>query len=173
MTHDGRPVLSDFGISRLLINSKTFAGTTSIKGNTRWMAPELIEETASKSHTKSSDVWAFGMVLYVCTRSISIEGFVNVIQEALSGEAPYHTMQNEAQVVISIINDKLPAKPEVSRESGTHFEMLWGCCLICWRKDPKARPPMAKVRELLDVGRQQVIATSLDYKNGRTKLLNL
>ena len=68
---DGRPVLSDFGISRLLINSVTIAGTTSIKGNMRWMAPELLipEEGVvleHSCHTKATDVWAFGMVVYVC-----------------------------------------------------------------------------------------------------------
>ena len=71
MAEDGRPVLSDFGISRLLIHSKTFAGTTSIKGNLRWMAPELLMaeedvETEHECHTKATDVWAFGMVIYVC-----------------------------------------------------------------------------------------------------------
>ena len=76
MTHDGQPVLSDFGISRLLVNSKTFAGTTSIKGNTRWMAPEPItfdeeDEAERVHHTKASDVWAFGMVLYVCVGNFS------------------------------------------------------------------------------------------------------
>ena len=68
--HDGRPVLPDFGISRLLINSVTIVGTTSIKGNTRWMAPELLlpedgVELEHLCHTKATDVWAFGMVVYV------------------------------------------------------------------------------------------------------------
>jgi serine/threonine protein kinase len=65
---DGRAVLSDFGISRLMINSVTIAGTKSIKGNMRWMAPELIlpgEEPQHSCHTKATDVWAFGMVAYV------------------------------------------------------------------------------------------------------------
>ena len=74
IAQDGRPVISDFGISRLLINSVTIAGTTSIKGNTRWMAPELLipEEGAVLKHpcqTKATDVWAFGMVVYVCTET--------------------------------------------------------------------------------------------------------
>jgi serine/threonine protein kinase len=65
---DGRPVLSDFGISRLLIDSVTIAGTTSLKGNARWMAPELIIPpvgSPDQLHTKATDVWAFGMIVYV------------------------------------------------------------------------------------------------------------
>ena len=63
-------MLSDFGVSRLLVNSITVAGTLSLKGVMRWMAPELIlpnEEIQMKHsfHTKATDVWAFGMVTYV------------------------------------------------------------------------------------------------------------
>ena len=71
---EGRPVISDFSIARLLINSVTIAGTTNLKGNTRWMALELIRDVPEiepqdghmhSLHTKQSDVWAFGMTLYV------------------------------------------------------------------------------------------------------------
>ena len=75
MAGDGRLILSDFGISRLLINSVTIAGTTSIKGNMRWMAPELIlpeEGVVPKHscHTRATDVWAFGMVVYVYSEHV-------------------------------------------------------------------------------------------------------
>ena len=70
ISHDGRAVLSDFGISRLLVNNITVEGTTSFKGSMRWTAPELIvppnEPQAHSFQTMASDVWAFGMVIYVC-----------------------------------------------------------------------------------------------------------
>ena len=77
ISHDGLPVLSDFGISRLLINSVTITGTTSIKGNTRWMAPELLlpeegVELEHSCHTKATDVWAFGMVVYVRSEKLRL-----------------------------------------------------------------------------------------------------
>ena len=64
-------MITDFGISHLLANSNTFAGSTLMKGNTRWMSPELIsieddEDIENAFHTKASDMWAFGMVVYVC-----------------------------------------------------------------------------------------------------------
>jgi serine/threonine protein kinase len=74
ISQDGRPALSDFGVSRLLNNSVTIAGTTSLKGAARWMTPELIAPELMapadippkhEFHTKASDVWAFGMVVYV------------------------------------------------------------------------------------------------------------
>ena len=63
-------MIADFGVSRLLVESMTLAGTNSLKGSIRWMAVELVDSQDSASaahqfHTKASDVWAFGMVLYV------------------------------------------------------------------------------------------------------------
>ena len=65
-------MLSDFGVSRLLVNSMTVAGTTSLKGVMRWMAPELVLPSEGivsghRFHTKATDVWAFGLVIYVRT----------------------------------------------------------------------------------------------------------
>ena len=65
-------MLSDFGVSRLLVNSMTVAGTSTLRGVMRWMAPELVipdDEVLMKHscHTKATDVWAFGMVVYVRT----------------------------------------------------------------------------------------------------------
>lgn len=74
---DGDPLLSDFGISRMLVASGSLDRSTSVKGSTRWMAAELLRpdllsdevdggfqgETAF--HTKETDVWAYGMTLYV------------------------------------------------------------------------------------------------------------
>ena len=65
-------MVSDFGVSRLLVNSVTVAGTEFLKGVMRWMAPELTEpdegvDRRHPCHTKATDIWAFGMVTYVCT----------------------------------------------------------------------------------------------------------
>ncbi len=53
--------------------SQTFGGaTTDMRGSVRWMAIELLSIGADESDTiyptlqsKESDVWAYGMVLYV------------------------------------------------------------------------------------------------------------
>lgn len=72
MNIDGIPLLTDFGISRIVEESVTLTGTSSLKGNTRWMSiellnPDILEGSTKKHefHTKQSDVWAYGMVLYV------------------------------------------------------------------------------------------------------------
>lgn len=71
VSSDERPIITDFGVSRLLVDGVTVAGTSSLKGNVRWMAIELIDPQAPlgtqihQLHTKATDMWAFGMVLYV------------------------------------------------------------------------------------------------------------
>ena len=71
MSVNGRPLLCDFGISRLLVDGVTITGTRRLKGSVRWMATELFEpgstaiEGRPNFDTKASDVWAYGMVLYV------------------------------------------------------------------------------------------------------------
>ena len=68
---DGKPKITDFGISQIMINSMTITRFTAPKGGVRWMAPELLgvnlDDLVSEhpSHTKATDVWAFGMVVYV------------------------------------------------------------------------------------------------------------
>ena len=39
--------------------------TTKGVGSLRWMAPELFDLEGSMAHTKESDIWAYGMTIYV------------------------------------------------------------------------------------------------------------
>lgn len=68
-------MLSDFGTSRVVRAETTLTGTSTFKFSLRWTAIELLMpgDTTGLNfggkqynfHTASSDVWAFGMVLYV------------------------------------------------------------------------------------------------------------
>lgn len=69
MSDSFSPLLADFGISRLMTSSSSTSSTTGAKGSARWMAFELLSPRmngASGKHTRESDVWAYGMVVYVC-----------------------------------------------------------------------------------------------------------
>lgn len=65
----GCPLISDFGISRIVNASQSYGVTTQssgTKGTIRWMAIELFDLLANtQNHTVESDVWAFGMTIYV------------------------------------------------------------------------------------------------------------
>lgn len=76
MSKTDTPLIMDFGISHLLQSTATVeTATTSTKGSIRWMAIELFkgpgqdvdetEENDGTVHTTQSDVWAFGMTIYV------------------------------------------------------------------------------------------------------------
>ena len=72
-----RAVLTDFGTAQLLIDAGVVAGARSLNSSVRWSAPELLvltdEAHAHEFYTKASDVWAFGMVIYVCCITTLLE----------------------------------------------------------------------------------------------------
>ena len=69
MSESGEPLLADFGISRCMTTTSTANSSTGVKGSARWMAIELLTPVADETievgrHTRQSDVWAYGMVVY-------------------------------------------------------------------------------------------------------------
>lgn len=63
MREDGTPMLADFGLSRVVMETSTGWTTSSSRGSCRWMAPQLfggIENEVMVPVTVESDVWAFG-----------------------------------------------------------------------------------------------------------------
>lgn len=72
MDNMGTPRLTDFGQSRASDYSNALLKTTShdkIKGTSHWLSYELLEFLENSDSevicTRESDMWAFGMVLYV------------------------------------------------------------------------------------------------------------
>lgn len=67
-------MLADFGLSHAVKYSISDMKTSSysrLKGTCNWMAYELAKvvknPTIEIEYTAASDMWAFGMVLYVCS----------------------------------------------------------------------------------------------------------
>lgn len=63
--------LADFGLTTLLQTTRTFSGTSSIRGTLRWMAPELLNadgaELDAGKASFASDMYAVAMVFWeVC-----------------------------------------------------------------------------------------------------------
>jgi serine/threonine protein kinase len=60
-------MLSDFGVSSVVIASQIISDPTNFKGSARWMAIEFYVQNQGilvKANEKT-DVWAFGMTIYV------------------------------------------------------------------------------------------------------------
>lgn len=83
VSNTGTPLICDFGISRLIaittslgLYAHTESGTP--KGTCRWMSPELLLPPVgqSASHTKESDIWAFGMIVYVSYSVLHVDHYM-------------------------------------------------------------------------------------------------
>ena len=80
ISSEGAAVICDFGCARMLRDSLSIAKlSNTMKGTTSHLAPEVIEaddddigsnlltvNNSKPSFSKESDVWAFGMTIYVC-----------------------------------------------------------------------------------------------------------
>ena len=72
MSSAGDALICDFGSSRMIAASRSLANLSSgLKGTPRYLAYELLVAPESSDgrlsgHTMKSDVWAFGMTIYVC-----------------------------------------------------------------------------------------------------------
>ena len=73
ISDSGEPLLTDFGLSRMLHNDGMMVSITTtmtrFAGSVPWMAPELLDpakmDPDHKFHTMATDIWAFGMVIYM------------------------------------------------------------------------------------------------------------
>ncbi len=69
-------LLTDFGVSRMDSLSAGYT-THSAKGSTRWQAYEFFDifedDSPAPQHTQKTDIWAFGMTVYVGDVWISIK----------------------------------------------------------------------------------------------------
>ena len=62
------PMICDFGISRTIVPSSALSNYTQnedSRGTVPWMAVELLDFANPRSHSMMSDVWSFGMTIYV------------------------------------------------------------------------------------------------------------
>ncbi|KLO07119.1 kinase-like protein [Schizopora paradoxa] len=127
---DEEALLTDFGVSRMDALSAGFT-THSVKGSTRWQAVEFFEifddESPAPTHTKKTDVWAFGMTVY----------------ELLTHDVPYHNLKDNNQVVNYISRGKLPKQPAFASEVADRKidEFMWSICEKCW-SEVRSRPSM-------------------------------
>ncbi|KLO19806.1 kinase-like protein [Schizopora paradoxa] len=123
------PLICDFGLSRHILQSPDAVDDSILSegGTLRWMAKELFEisDCSPSPHpNQSSDIWAFGMVIY----------------ELLSWNHPYYHLK-EHQAALAIIKGELPQMPDVSDHSDV-FDALWALCGKCWTE--RSRRPKAQ-----------------------------
>ncbi|KAH8115061.1 kinase-like domain-containing protein [Phellopilus nigrolimitatus] len=139
ISDDGLPRICDFGISRILISSQTFGGTSSqnngTKGSLRWMSKELLEICEPpNTHSMESDIWAFGMTVY----------------ELLTKELPFFHLKNDALVILHIFQGNQPLRPASIETRPVHYQKLWDLCQTCW-DIPGKRPGIEYIASTLRI----------------------
>ena len=65
MSDEGRPLICDFGLARIVPESISLSNTTNARGSFRWMASEFFEERPVTEHSRETDVWGFGATVFV------------------------------------------------------------------------------------------------------------
>lgn len=124
LDNDKNAIICDFGISRML-----GPRMTSELGTVQWTAPEVLLST-TKVYDTSCDTYSYGMVLW----------------ELLCDDLPHKELR-PAQIAALVIEKHL--RPPI--KEGSPKEMV-DLIQKCWAQDPKERPKMKKVIELLESG---------------------
>lgn len=129
INRNGRALLADYG---LLTTCSDLNGTSYIRSNVRWAAPELFDvpdtEDMPSSPKLESDVYSFGCIAY----------------QVLSGQQPYCNIRSDHQVVVAILRGIKPKRPTVPTIEDCH----WNFIEQCW-VELSQRPSIVNVRDLM------------------------
>ncbi|GJJ12478.1 hypothetical protein Clacol_006720 [Clathrus columnatus] len=133
MSDDGRPCLSDFGLSSVL-RQEGLTATTEHAGSLAWMSPELLQAQAIPAiPTTYSDVWAYAMT----------------VLEVMTGRRPYSPIEAPATLIENISHGELPPRPQRMKVPEQMSNKIWSLCQRCWRVTPRDRLTMSQVYSII------------------------
>ncbi|KAG2340575.1 kinase-like protein [Suillus weaverae] len=121
---DGTACVADFDLSLMyseVISPSQASWTSTIKGNTRWMAPELLVEREDGSQvrpSKQSDMYSFGGIM------LQVPLFVGLHQQSIV-------------IILCIAKSQTPSW---SRYPELLSGQYWQFIKQCWSTDPQDRP---------------------------------
>ena len=134
----GQALLADFGLLTIIPDPATIPPSSQVVqgGSVRWMSPELIDPESfglEKSNpTKSSDCYAFAMVIY----------------ETISGKLPFHRY-TDFTVPLKVMRGERPRREAEFKDS------VWEMLESCWSSNPDYRPSIEGVLRCLEAPAQR------------------
>ncbi|KAG2116774.1 kinase-like domain-containing protein [Suillus clintonianus] len=124
---DGTACVADFGLSLMyseVISASQASWTSTLKGNMRWMAPELLvperEDGSPTRPSEQSDIYSFG----------------GIMLQVLTNKIPYYYLPNDATIVLCIARSEKPSRSRYP----VLLEKYWQFIKQCWSTDPRDRP---------------------------------
>lgn len=137
-------VLCDFGLATFIQDSGAASGLTtsrSTKGSTRYMSPELFQDSEAK-HTLESDIWG-----WACT-----------VFEIITDNTPYATALGDGSVLLALVQGASPGSmellsrlaPAVHEPSLSELVTLQTLIPECWNKEARQRPSSPSIIERLE-----------------------
>ncbi|MEZ5385861.1 MAG: serine/threonine-protein kinase [Prosthecobacter sp.] len=140
----GRPMLSDFGLAKLLDAEYHLTRTQAHVGTPHYMSPEQAAGRA-KEITTASDVWALGVMLYqMLTAKLPFQGGSAVeVMRRITHEEP--EISSTGKLISRSRVGQVETKPEESAlKQITHIQRdLATLILRCLEKQPSRRLPNA------------------------------
>ncbi|KAG2036653.1 kinase-like domain-containing protein [Suillus americanus] len=123
---DDTACVADFGLSLMyseVISASQASWTSTLKGNTRWMAPELLvserEDGSPTRPSEQSDIFSFG----------------GIMLQVLTNKIPYYYLPNDAAIVLCIARSEKPSRARYTELP----EKYWTFIEKCWSTDPRDR----------------------------------
>ena len=145
----GHARLADFGLLTIISDPTNLLSSSSYTqgGTARWMSPELINPQRfgfeKSCPTKSSDCYAFGMVIY----------------ETISGHLPFHRY-TDLTVIVKVLEGERPL-----RQAG-FTDSLWEMLELCWAPRPDIRPSVEDILQCLERASQSWGTPSPEINGG-------
>ncbi|KAG6327879.1 hypothetical protein ID866_11210, partial [Astraeus odoratus] len=132
VSHDGRAVLTDFGLSSLVESSFVTMLSLSASWAMRWAAPELL--TDPKGPSVASDIWSFGMTAL----------------ELFTRQPPFHDIMNSYGLMARVMRAQPPERPRPESTCNRLTDEWWRMCCRCWSPRPSSRPRMSRIVEAIE-----------------------
>jgi serine/threonine protein kinase len=118
LTGDGRPLITDFGLAKLLDGDTGLSLSGAVLGTASYMAPEQAEGR-TREIGPATDIYALGAILY----------------EVLTGRPPFKAQTWQATIQ-QVIHDDPPPPTRLQPDVPPNLEHV---CLKCLAKDPGQR----------------------------------
>lgn len=125
ISHDGRALLTDFGLSYLVKSSFSISVGAPCGGTINWMSPENLDDFKISAE---GDVWAFGMTAL----------------ELFTRADPYDGTRTLATLMSRILKGP-PIRPSDEQSCSRMTSCWWDICHSCWRRAPSSRPSIMDI----------------------------